>query len=220
MKNRSRQILIIQAALVLVMSGAAAYSLYSFIDWRAFLVFGVLVVIGAAMIVFPKIGILPFALTALLSSIVAILSHSILDIGMATFQGGINNPNKVWGEVEVMTSYPVILAIGLILIAGCIALSLLNSLANDYRSMINGEVEISEIERVIGKNINVSGILIAAGTGISVIFVLVLRSIQPVLAEILADYPWSIPVFGPIAVAILGGFIYWSATRKKPSANE
>jgi hypothetical protein len=220
MKNRNRTIILIQAVLIFLMSGAASFSLSPYTGlWTAAVFIG-LAGVGALSIVFPKMGALPFLLLTIFAALTGILSHSIIDIGVRSFSGGTNNPVKVWGDSEPLLAFTVITVVGLVLISGYIALSLLNNLFRDYSAMSEGEIDANEAEFVTERNIRTGGALLGTGVAISVIFTVILKLVQPPLADVLKMYPWSILVFGLSAILLLGGFIYWlvmgrQATREK-----
>ena len=205
MINRNRTIVLLQSVIVLLMSAAASFSLYPHIGVYVVAVFGGMIALGAATLVFPQIGVLPFSLVSIGVSLAAIISHSTVDIGLQTFSGGINNPNKIWGYSEPLFSFSVILTIGLFLVVGYLALTLLSSLAREYRDMKSGNA----------KNLKSGGVLLGTATGISVAVVIILKLVQPPITKYLEGFSWSVPVFLPLAILIVGGFMYWLVTGKR-----
>jgi type III secretory pathway component EscS len=207
MKYKNRRIMTIQAALVLVISLAASYSLPDIGIW-VFLVFAGLVAVGTAMIFFPKIGPVPFSLLAGVASLPAILLYNTLDLGTikyAGFQGQTYVPPQVY--------FPIALALGLLIISGYLVLSYLNSLQKDYQTMIRREAEVNEVEDVTNRNLSIIWIILAISIAVAVIIAILLKVVQPVVSEYLEDYPWSIMVLGLAAILFLAGFLYWMGSK-------
>ncbi len=220
MRNRYKITLLVQAALVLAMSGAVSSTLYGYLGLWALAVFGGLIIIGAATIIFPKIGAFPFSLLTLLASLVPIITHSVLDIGVSSYRGIYDKAMPMYEETAPVVSFPVVLAVGLFLVSGYIALSVLNSLDRDYRKIETDGAEAGEIGYATGRNIGTGGLLLGIGIAVAVVVVVVLRLIQPGLGDFLSDYPWSIPAFMPPAILLVGGLVYWMFAGRKAKPNE
>lgn len=212
--------MIFQVSLVLLMSTAAAYCIVQIIGSWTLLLTGVLLLIGVLMILFPRIGALPFSLFAFIASLPAILSHNILDIGKYTNQNpfyfGSHAPT---GEISFEISFWVVLGIGLFMISGYLVLSYLNSLQKEYQAAISGDMNIIETKKVIGRNIIVVMFPILAGL-LAALLIIPLYAAQPAMTEFMQDYPWSIIVFGCISVLLISGLIYWIGIFKNRSSSE
>jgi len=216
MKQRKGRIIAIQAALVLLMSAAASYCLVD-IGVMALLVFAGFIVVGAAMIFFPRVGTLPFSLLVFIASLPAILSHNILDLGTFMYTGpGYFAPRLTYADLSPEISFTIALGIGSFIITGYLTLSYLHSLQKDYRAMTSGNAEINEVQEVMNRNLSIIAVVLAISVVVSAIVVVLLRIVQPPVANYLKDYPWSIIVFGLAAVLLLAGFLYWmGASRQK-----
>jgi hypothetical protein len=213
----NRRIIAIQSGLVLLMSAAAAFSLYSFIEIWSLLVFAGLLIAGAVTIMVQRLGVFPFSLLTLFASLPSIINHNIIDIGMQSYKG-LNYGERaqpVYENIIPASSFPVALVIGLFLVFGYLSFSYLHSVQKEYRSMTSGEADISEVEISVIRNTNLISIILAASVIITAIVVVIMILVQPGLGNYLKDYPWSIMVFGLGSVLLLGAFVYRIGMQNK-----
>jgi hypothetical protein len=219
MKPKNGHIVIIQLVLVLMMSAAAAYCLFPITGLWTILVFVGLLLTGVSMIIFPRVGALPFSLLTFTASLPAILSHNILDIGKLTYKG-----SGFFGQTTLNTTtlipYWMTLSIGLFLISGYLVLSYLNSLQREYQAAISGNADIPETKKVTSRNTTIA-IIYPALAGLSAAALIIpLNVLQPAISEYMQNYSWSIIVFGLISVLLVGGLIYWLGIFKHKSISE
>jgi hypothetical protein len=218
MKPLNGRIAIIQVILVVLMSAMATYCLYQLIGLWIILLFVGLLLTGVFMILFPRIGALPFSLLTFVASLPVILTHNVLDIGKLTFTG-----SGFFGQTTLITTsfmpYWITLGIGLFLISGYLVLSYLNSLQKEYRTSISGYADVNETQKVTGRNTTVVMFPLLAGL-VAVVLIIPLNAVQPAITEFMQDFPWSIIVFGFISVLLISGLIYWTGLFKHKSISE
>jgi hypothetical protein len=219
MKPMNGRIVIVQMGLVLPMSAAAAYCIFQIIGLWTILLFVGLILIGATMILFPRIGALPFSLLTLIASLPAILSHNSLDIGKLTYKG-----SGFFGQTTLNTAslmpYWIILSLGLFLISGYLVLSYLNLLQREYQAAVSGDTDIPEAKKVISRNIIIAIIYPVFAGLLAALLIIPLNTLQPAMTEYMQDFPWSILVFGLVSVLLLSGLIYWIGTFKHKNISE
>jgi hypothetical protein len=218
MKPKNGRIVIIQVSLVLLMSAAAAYCIVQIIGSWTLLLIGVLLLTGGLMIVFPRIGVLPFSLLTLISTLPAILGHNIIDIGKLTYKG-----SGFFGQTTLSTTtlipYWAALGIGLFLISGYLVLSYLNSLQKEYQAAVSADMNIIETKNVTGRNILTIMFPFLAGL-LAALLIIPLNVVQPAIAEYMQNFSWSIIVFGFISVLLVSGMVYWIGIFKHRSTDE
>ncbi|MBN2074279.1 MAG: hypothetical protein JW762_01885 [Dehalococcoidales bacterium] len=220
MKPTNGRIVIIHVSLVLLMSAVAAYCLYQLIGLWTILLFVGLLLTGVSMILFPRIGALPFSLLTFIASLPAVLTHNILDIGKYTNQNPFSfGSQALTRETTFEISFWVALGTGLFLISGYLVLSYLNSLQKEYQADVSGDMDIIETKKVIGRNIIVVIFPVLAGI-LAALLIIPLKAIQPAITEYMQNFPWSIIVFGLISVLLVGGLLYWIGTSKHKSLPE
>ncbi len=220
MKPKNGRIVIIQASLVLLMSAAAACSILQIIGTWTSLLIGVLLLTGALMIVFPRIGALPFSLLTFISSLPAILSHNILDIGKFTYQGfSFLGSQPITRDTALEIPFWTILSIGLFLISGYLVLSYLNSLQKDYQTSLLSDMNIIETKNITGRNTIVVMFPLLAGL-LAALLIIPLNVVQPAVTEYMQNFPWSIIIFGLISVLLVSGLIYWIGIFKHKNISE
>jgi hypothetical protein len=221
MKPKNGRIAIIQVGLVLLMSAVAGYCLFPIIGLWTILLFIGLLLTGASMIIFPRIGVLPFSLLTFIASLPAILTHNVIDIGTFTsqappFYGSWSAPREMTFEIP----YWAALGIGLFLICGCLILSYLNSMQKEYQAAISGEMDLIETKKVTGRNIIIATIYPVMAGLLAALLIIPLKAVQPAITEYMQNFPWSIIVFGLISVLLISGLVYWTGIFKHRSIAE
>ena len=214
MRRRSRRIIAIQIALILITSAAASYSLPVKGVWAG-LAFAGLLAVGAVMIVFPRLGPELFSLLAAITSLPAILGYNILDLGGTTYEGFQGGAVPVYANLAPELSFPVVLVLGLLLITGYLALSYLHSLQKDYRALTTGQAETAEVNDVTNRNLILIAIALIASIALAVPVILLLMTVQSTVTDYLTEMPWNILIAGLAAVFVLAGYIYWLGIRGK-----
>lgn len=219
MNQKNVKIVLIQVLLVMVISAAAAFCLYSFIGLWCLAVFGILFVAGGLMIWFPKSGTLGFSVLIFFATLPALLIHNIIDIGLQEFRG-LDGFTSLYEDAVAGIPFMPTLAIGILIVTGYLALSYLNSFQKDYQSLVAGEADVYEVEEVTNKSINATGIALGISVIVSAAMVVLLNFLQPVMADYLQDFSWSILLFGLSAVLLLGGLFYFVGIGRRRNVDE
>jgi len=216
MRRKNERITAIQTALILIISAAASYSLLG-TNVLSFLPFIGLSVVGTVMIFFLAFGPALFSLLAALVSLPAILNYSMVD-WIAIYYNALHQVRGMLMPTRERTlgqgvTFPIAVGLGLLIILGYLALSYFQSLQKDYRTLVNGQAEMTEVDEVINKNLVVIVLALIASVVFAAVVVTLLGVFPPALADYLKGFPWSIIIIGSTAVLLLAGFVYWVGVR-------
>ena len=214
--RRNKRIVVYQAILIVLMSAAGACGLLPEIGERyyiAIIIFGWLAVTGAFSLVFPRINPLVFSLSVFLAVLVAMLSVSLFYLGgtpgnkMITGFGFMRNL-PAYVDMEPWVQFGVLAGLGIFVIACHIVLSNLHSLQNDYRNMLTGQVDETELKSVIRQNISRITDTVVKGSLVVAVMGGIIKCIQIGFVALEADLEWAILLLGIPAVLAIAVQIY------------
>jgi len=220
MKKRSWELAIIQAILIVIISFAASFSLPITSDW-AIIVSAGMVAVGTVMIFYPRLG--PELFSVLATVILpAILMHSTVDwwsfkLAPSLYEviGGGLLRTRLYVAIAPEFTFALALGLGLLLVAGYLALSYLHSLQKNYRTLTAGQAEIAEVNEVTNRSFIPVVRALIGSAALAIVVAVLLWVVKMVATNYLAEMSWNIIFIGLAAILVLAGFLYWVGVRRR-----
>jgi len=221
MRKKNWKLAIIQAILIVIISVASSFSLPITGVW-AILVSAGLAAVGIVTIFYPRLGPELFSVLATVISLPAILMHSTVDwwsfkLAPSLYEviGGGLLRTRLYVAIAPEFTFALALGLGLLLVAGYLALSYLHSLQKNYRTLTAGQAEIAEVNEVTNRSFIPVVRALIGSAALAVVVAVLLWVIKMVATNYLAEMSWNIIFIGLAAVLVLAGFLYWVGVRRR-----
>jgi hypothetical protein len=197
MKKSNRNILTIEAVIVVLMSLAAGYAL---LDGLFFIPFIGLLIIGVVTVIILRNLSFIFSITAGLICLPAFMK-------LNNVKWWLFSPERLNFCPDL--SLPLALAIGLIIICGGLMFSYLQPLRRELRILQDGLTEEKQTGQYVrNQNMAAAGAVLVCGAA-SAVIVFILELVRNGLAGWFRNLPWVLPAVGLVSLIVLGLVIFW-----------
>lgn len=199
MKKSNRNILTIEAVIIVLMSLVSGYAL---LDTLFFIPFIGLLIIGIVTVIILRNLSFIFSITAGLVILPTLMK-------LNSVKWWLFSPERLNFCPDL--SLPLALAIGLIIICGGLMLSYLQPLHREVRILRAGQSEDKQVEQYVrNKNMAAAGAVLVCGAA-SAVIVFILELVRNGLTGWFRNLPWVLPAVGLVSLIVLGLVIFWLA---------
>lgn len=199
MNQNNRNILTLEAIIILLMSLAAGYALLDELFFIPFL--GLLIIGIVTVIILKNLGFV-FSIAAGLICLPAFMK-------LNNVKWWLFSPERLHFCPDF--SLPLAAAIGLLVICGGLILSYLQPLRGEVRVLQAGQTEEEQVRYYVRHQIMAAvGAVLACGVA-SAAIILVLELARRGLSGWFRNLPWGLPVIGLVSLVILSLVIFWLA---------
>ena len=199
MKKANRNILTIEAVIIVLMSLAAGYTL---LDSLFFIPFIGLLIIGIVTVIILRNLSFIFSITAGLVTLPALMK-------LNNVKWWLFSPERLNFCPDL--NLPLGTAIGLVIIGGGLILSYLQPLHRELRDLQAGQTEDNQAGQYArNQNLAAAGAVLACGLA-SAVIVFILELARHGLAGWFRNLPWVLPAVGLVSLMVLGLVIFWLA---------
>ncbi len=199
MKKADRNLLTLEAVIILLVSLAAGYAL---LDALFFIPFLGLLIIGIVTVIILKNLAFVFRIAAGLICLPAFMK-------LNNVKWWLFSPERLHFCPDL--SLPLAAAIGLLVICGGLILSSLQPLRREVRVLQAGQTEDEQVRHYVRRqNMAAGGAVLACGVA-SAAIILVLELARRGLSGWFRNLPWGLPVIGLVSLIILSLVIFWLA---------